>query len=66
MLFSLNYKGDTVDFKDLTEYFDCNPMKLLEYSSDFENLYSKGIFIKEKSRHGIKLDLSNGRFAIND
>ncbi|NCB67233.1 MAG: AAA family ATPase [Bacteroidia bacterium] len=66
MVFSLNYKGDTVDFKDLTEYFDCNPMKLLEYSSDFENLYSKGIFIKEKSRHRIKLALSNDQFTINE
>lgn len=66
MVFSLNYKGDTVDFNDLTEYFDCNPMKLLEYSSDFENLYSKGIFIKEKSRHRIKLALSNDQFTINE
>jgi len=66
MVFSLNYKGDTVDFKDLTEYFDCNPMKLLEYSSDFDNLYSKGIFIKEKSRYGIKLALSNDQFTINE
>ena len=66
MIFSLNYNGDTVDFNDLTEYFDCNPMKLLEYSSDFENLYSKGIFIKEKSRHRIKLALSNDQFTINE
>lgn len=66
MVFSLNYKGDTVDFNDLTEYFDCNPMKLLEYSSDFESLYSKGIFIKEKSRHRIKLALSNDQFTINE
>lgn len=66
MIFSLNYKGDTVDFNDLTEYFDCNPMKLLEYSSDFENLYSKGIFKKEKSRHRIKLALSNDQFSINE
>lgn len=66
MVFSLNYKGDTVDFKDLTEYFDCNPMKLLEYSSDFDNLYAKGIFIKEKSRHRIKLALSNDQFTINE
>ncbi|MDY0143171.1 MAG: ATP-binding protein [Bacteroidales bacterium] len=66
MIFSLNYKGDTVDFNDLTEYFDCNPMKLLEYSSDFENLYSKGIFKKEKSRHRIKLALSNDQFTINE
>lgn len=66
MVFSLNYKGDTVDFKDLTEYFDCNPMKLLEYNSDFENLYSKGIFIKAKSNHRINVALSNYQFSVND
>lgn len=66
MVFSLNYKGNTVDFNDLTEYFDSNPMKLLEYSDDFANLYSKGIFIKEKSNHRLKLALSNDQFTINE
>ena len=49
LVFALNYKGDTVDLKDLIEYFDCNPMKILEYSDDFEALYSIGIFNKQKS-----------------
>lgn len=66
MVFSLNYKGNTVDFNDLTDYFECNPMKLLEFSDDFEVLYKKGIFIKEKSRHRIKLALSNDQFTINE
>ncbi len=66
MVFSLNYKGDRVDFNDLIDYFDCNPMKLLEYSDDFENLYSKGILIKEKSIHRINLALSNNQFTINE
>lgn len=66
MVFSLNYKGNTVDFNDLCEYFKCNPMKLLEYSSDFDNLYSKGIFIKAKSNHRINVALSNYQFSVND
>lgn len=41
-------------------------MKLLGYSSDIDKLYSKGIFMKEKSRHGIKLALFNGQFTINE
>jgi hypothetical protein len=44
MVFALNYKGDTVDLNDLIEYFDCNPMKILEYSDDFEYLHKVGIF----------------------
>jgi len=66
MVFALNYKGDTVDLKDLIEYFDCNPMKLLEFSDDFEALYSKGIFKKQKSSHRVRLTLSNDQFTINE
>ncbi|MEA3318185.1 MAG: AAA family ATPase, partial [Bacteroidota bacterium] len=40
MVFAFNYKGDTVDFNDLIDYFDCNPMKLLEYNDDFDVLHS--------------------------
>jgi SpoVK/Ycf46/Vps4 family AAA+-type ATPase len=66
MVFALNYKGDTVDLKDLIEYFDCNPMKILEYSDDFEALYAKGIFNKLKSKHRVRLALSNDQFSINE
>lgn len=66
MVFALNYKGDTVDLKDLIEYFDCNPMKLLEFSDDFKSLYSKGILKKQKSFHRLNLTLSNDQFTINE
>jgi hypothetical protein len=66
MVFALNYKGDTVDLKDLIEYFDCNPMKLLEFSDDFEALYINGIFKKQKSSHRVSLTLSNDQFTINE
>lgn len=66
MVFSLNYKGDSVDFNDLCEYFDCNPMKLLRFSDDFESLHAKGIFVKTKSTHRMNLSLSNDQFTINE
>jgi hypothetical protein len=66
LVFALNYKGQTVDIKDLIEYLDCNPMKLLEYSDDFESLYIKGILTKEKSSHRLKLAFSNDQFQINE
>jgi hypothetical protein len=66
LVFALNYKGDTVDLSDLTEYFDCNPMKILEYSDDLEYLHSSGIFAKQKSRHRIKLACANDQFTINE
>jgi len=66
MVFALNYKGDTVDLKDLIEYFECNPMKLLEFSDDFNILYSKNILKKIKSSHRAKVSLSNDQFTINE
>lgn len=65
MVFALNYKGDTVDIKDLTEFFECNPLKMLDYSDDFETLYNMGIFKKIKTTHRIKLSLANDQFIIN-
>ena len=66
MVFALNYRGDSVDLKDLIEFFNCNPMKLLEFSDDFDALYSKGIFKKRKSSHRFNLALSNDQFIINE
>lgn len=66
MVFSLNYKGDSVDFNDLCEYFDCNPMKLLRLSDDFESLHAKGIFVKTISMHRMNLSLSNDQFTMNE
>ena len=66
LVFALNYKGDTVDLNDLIEYFNCNPMKILEYNDDFEHLYSKGIFEKQKSKHRMKLAGTNDQFTINE
>lgn len=66
LVFALNYKGDTVDLSDLVEYFNCNPMKILEYSDDFNFLYLSGIFGKQKSRHRMKLAAANDQFVINE
>lgn len=66
LVFALNYKGDTVDLNDLIEYFNCNPMKILEYNDDFEYLYTKGIFEKQKSKHRMKLAGTNDQFIINE
>lgn len=66
MVFALNYKGEAVEINDLIDYFDCNPMKILEYSDDFEYLQKQGIFKKQKSRHRIKLAGANDQFTIHE
>jgi len=64
MVFALNYKGDTVDLNDLIVYFDCNPMKILEFNDEFEYLHSSGIFTKHKSHHRPNLKGTNDQFTI--
>jgi AAA+ superfamily predicted ATPase len=66
MVFALNYKGDTVDFKGLIEYFNCNPMDLLVYNNDLEYLYEKGIFIKTKSSRRVNVKGANDQFSVNE
>jgi len=66
MVFTLNWKGDAVDINDLISYFDCNPMRVLELRDDFDFLYSKGIFKKEKSRHRMKFPGANDKFIVNE
>jgi len=66
MVFALNYKGDTVDINDLISYFDCNPMKILEFSDDFDILHASSIFIRQKSRHRLQLAKTNDQFTVNE
>lgn len=66
MVFALNYKDSTVDLKDLIDYFGCNPMKLLEYSDDFETLHTKGILKKRKSTSRVRVKLSNDQYSVNE
>ena len=66
MVFVMNYKGDTVDLKDLIDHFQCNPMKLLEFSDDFDTLFAKGILKKQISPRRFRLALSSEQFTINE
>src|SRR5690606_12267088 len=42
------------------------PMKILEYSDDFEYLHKVGIFDKRKSKHRVKLAGANDQFTIDE
>jgi len=69
VIFTLNYKGRKVDLDDLNSYFDCNPMKILEYSDDFVELYEKRLLRKnnKSNRHrNIKLKGADEEFCINE
>ncbi|MBS4013031.1 MAG: ATP-binding protein [Bacteroidetes bacterium] len=66
VVLSLNYKGDSVDYNDLIKFFDCNPMQLLHYSDDIEQLCNSGIFIKQRSQHRVNLARANDQLTINE
>jgi len=66
IVFTLNYKGQTVDIKELIDFFNCNPMRVLEFTDDFDVLYSKCIFVKRKSVSRINITLTNDQFTINN
>jgi hypothetical protein len=68
VIFTLNYKGRKVDLDDLNSHFDCNPMKLLEFSDDFVDLYNKRLLRKnnKSNRHrSINLKGADEEFYIN-
>ena len=69
VIFTLNYKGQKVGLDDLNSYFNCNPMKLLEYSDDFVELYEKRLIRKNNKmfrRRRIKLRGADEEFCINE
>lgn len=65
LVFSLNYKGDTVDINDLNEYLDCNPIKLLNYSDDIHYLFENGYLKRKMLPYRVGLSLSNEQMIIN-
>lgn len=65
LVFALNYKGRTVDFNDLLQFIECNPIALLQFSEEFEALTQSEIFVLEKS-HGHNGVGFRGEFFINN
>ena len=64
VVYNLNYKGSFVSFSDLLDYFKCIPSKLLEFSSDFETICSKNIFVKQKSSSEINIAFIGYKFSV--
>ncbi|MCB9033158.1 MAG: AAA family ATPase [Chitinophagales bacterium] len=69
VIFTLNYKGRKVNLDDLNEYFECNPIKLLEYSNNFIELLERCLLRKntKNNRHkNIKLKGVDEEFYVNE
>ena len=66
LVFALNYDSYSVDIRNLSAYLECTPMKLLEYSEDFDELFNKGILNgQDESEKGMCM-LSNSGITINE
>lgn len=69
VIFTLNYKGRKVDLYDLNSHFDCNPMKILEFSDDFVELFKRRLIRKNNRTHrlkGMNLKGADEEFYINE
>ncbi len=70
VIFTLNYKkGQKVDLDDLNSHFNCNPMKILEYSDDIEELNKKRLIRKNNKNNRnnqFKLKGADEEFCINE
>jgi len=68
IIFTLNYTGRKVDLDDLSSYFNCNPLKILEYNDDFVELYEKCLLRKNNKSNRyrqIKLKGADEEICIN-
>lgn len=66
VVFTTNYKGDTADLNNLSEYFNCNPLRMLEFQGDLDILCKKGIFHNQKSTRRLKLSAAGIQYTVEE
>ncbi|MFO8054207.1 MAG: hypothetical protein R6U19_03475 [Bacteroidales bacterium] len=65
LIFGLGYERSNLDMDNIVNHLNCNPVKVLIYSDDIDELYLKGIL--QNRRHGKnvgRMDMGRG-IAIN-
>ncbi len=65
VVFSLDINGGSVDQKDLSRHFGCNPIKVLSLSDDLEVLCQRNILIKEQHRSRRGMARAGFQYTIN-
>ena len=64
-IYTHNYNENITSISRLAEYLECNPLQLLEYTSDLYKLAELGIIRKETSRRRSNNSLSNEELFLN-
>ncbi len=65
LVFGLGYELSRLDMNDIVAHLECNPMKMLTYNGDIDELYLKGIL--QNRKYGVnsgRMDMGRG-IAIN-
>lgn len=66
MVFTFNYKGDTADLNILSDYCGCNPLRMLAFHDELEDLCKKGFFHKEKSKRRLKISGAGDQYTVEE
>lgn len=66
VVFTTNYKGDTADLNNLSEYFNCNPLQMLEFQGDLDILCKRGVFHNQKSTRRLKLSAAGIQYTVEE
>ena len=65
VILGLYYQNNSdVDMNDLINLFDCNPIKILEYNKDFEELLDRNIIEKKYFRN--RFGITKGDYVVNE
>ncbi len=67
VMFAIHYDRGRISFTDLIRHFSCNPIRLLEFSKDFEALKGKGLIYKQRNdRHEYFSTANRQEYVLNE
>lgn len=64
-VFAFSFKGYNVELDDIIRHTNCNPMRILEFSDELEQLNETNIIKRIKSRNSLTDTFYNCRYIIN-
>lgn len=65
MAIALSIKGDTIELKCLIDYFDCNPLKMVNFKKHFDELVDNNFLHRPTQRNWRAKFYNNEEYIIN-
>lgn len=66
VFFTLNSEKDNVGIKDLAEFFECKPLKILEYYNDIDELLKKKSLKRDQNTQKTITNFLNEHFIVEN